>query len=450
MSGSTRAARSLRRRGPGRLEAEETWTPTDSWSFASFCLGMLLESYVFGTATIATGWVHTPVVLRSLLLSWSPIWQILGIACFGPMADRIGRRPVFFITLGLYGAGGIGIVFSSSYQLILISLAVLLLAAGGELNGILVTSHEVMPARHRGKTMMLAINFANLGGLTLAGMSLIGGPHGIAAQRLAVGAAFLFLSVCLLVMRLHTPESVRWLRSKGRQIAADEVVRRHYPADAPSAPRLTGEPATAPKDQAATASPLWLRVFATCATIFAGTAGYGLMVYVLGPDHLPKLSAAILLVAGATELAVGLFAFWADRWSRKLTLLVGYLGCFGVSVAIAVAAHAWQGSLGLFFSLLILLNVFLSVEFLASTTLQGEVWETRRRATYTAAVRFVSVGLYIATIYLTQGLSLYQFTWFAVLVWGIGVAGALAWFVGGTETGQGATLEAASGQRAGN
>nr|MDA8332261.1 MFS transporter [Candidatus Dormibacteraeota bacterium] len=145
----------------------ERWTATDSWNFASFCIGMLLESYVFGTATIATGWVHTPVVLRSLLLSWSPIWQILGIAALGPVSDRVGRRPVFFATLTLYGLGGLGLIFSSSYQLILISLAVMLFASGGELNGILVSSHEVMPARHRGKTMMLAINCANLGGLAL-------------------------------------------------------------------------------------------------------------------------------------------------------------------------------------------------------------------------------------------------------------------------------------------
>jgi len=425
----------------------ERWTATDSWNFASFCIGMLLESYVFGTATIATGWVHTPIVLRSLLLSWSPIWQILGIAALGPISDRVGRKPVFFATLALYGVGGLGLIFSSSYQLILISLAVMLFASGGELNGILVSSHEVMPARHRGKTMMLAINCANLGGLTLAAMSLLGASHGIEGQRLAVGMAFLFFSLLLLFIRLHTPESVRWLRARGLDSRADRVVLKHY---GPAQLRSRELPEEADGLAAAvvrlgSASPLWLRLFATCSTIFAGTAGYGLMTYVLGPDHLPKLSAAILLVAGVTELIVGMFAFWADRWSRKATLLVGYVGCLGVSVAIAISAPEWRGSVGLFFSLLLVLNVFLAVEFLASTTLQGEVWETKRRATFTAVVRFVSVGLYVVTIYLTQGLSLTEFTWFAVVVWTIGVAGALAWYLGGAETGRGAGLDAALG-----
>ncbi|MHB1499832.1 MAG: MFS transporter [Candidatus Dormibacteria bacterium] len=427
--------------------AVEKWTATDSWNFASFFLGMFLVSYAFGIATIATSWVHVPVVGRSLLLSWSPLWQILGIAVLGPLADRMGRRPVFFITLGLYGAGGLGIIFSSSYHLILISLAVVLFASGGELNGILVASHEVMPARHRGKTMMLAINAANLGPLILAAVSLLGGRHGIAGERLAVASAFLFTSLCLLLIRLHTPESVRWLRSRGRNREADAVARRHY-SQAQVRYRQRPEEETAGASATAlvaASTPLGLRLFATCATIFAGTAGYGLMTYVLGPDHLPKLSPQILMVAGITELLVGLFAFWADRWSRKVTLLVGHLGCFATSIAIALLAPAWRDSIGLFFALLVVLNIFLAIEFLASTTLQGEVWETRRRGSYTAIVRFVSVGLYIATIYLTQGFSLTAFTWFAVLVWAIGVSAALAWYWRGAETGRGAGLNAAAG-----
>jgi len=107
----------------------ERWRATDSWNFASFFLGMFLESYVFGMATIATGWVHAPPVLRSLLLSWAPLWLIAGIAVLGPLSDRLGRRSIFFTTLSLYGIGGTGLIFSSNYELILISLAIMLFAS---------------------------------------------------------------------------------------------------------------------------------------------------------------------------------------------------------------------------------------------------------------------------------------------------------------------------------
>ncbi|MCL4351202.1 MAG: MFS transporter, partial [Firmicutes bacterium] len=130
---------------------EERWTPTDSWSFWAFGLGMLLEAYIFGMA--------------------------------GPLADRVGRKNTFYMTMALYGLGAIGIVFSGSYVLILVFLAVLLFAAGGEMNTIMAASHEVMPTKHRGKTMMMEINFINLGGFLLALVSLLSAYHAVAFQR---------------------------------------------------------------------------------------------------------------------------------------------------------------------------------------------------------------------------------------------------------------------------
>ena len=65
------------------------WTSTDTWAFISFSMGMFLESYIFGMASIATTWVSIPPDYTAILLSWSPIWLILGIAVAGPVSDRI-------------------------------------------------------------------------------------------------------------------------------------------------------------------------------------------------------------------------------------------------------------------------------------------------------------------------------------------------------------------------
>nr|WP_272879688.1 MFS transporter [Sulfoacidibacillus ferrooxidans] len=116
---------------------------------------MLLESYIFGMASIATNWVAMPKSLQSLLLAWAPLWLIIGIIVAGPLSDRIGRKNTFYSTMGLYGIGAIGIAFSHTYLTILIFLAVLLFAAGGEMNTIMAASHEMMPTRHRSKTMFL-------------------------------------------------------------------------------------------------------------------------------------------------------------------------------------------------------------------------------------------------------------------------------------------------------
>jgi len=432
-------------------ESSEHWVATDSWNFTSFFLGMVLEAYIFGMATIATGWVTMPTSLRSLLLSWAPLWLIIGIAATGPLSDRIGRKTTFYLTMSLYGIGAVGLVFSFSYVLILIFLAIMLFAAGGEMNAILVASHEVMPTRHRSKTMLLEINGINLGGLILAAVSLLSASRGVPFQRGMIAVTFLVVLAVVFFARTRTPESIRWLRSRGREEKARSEIERFYGAAEYQARDAAAAAATAAArtEGAVRRVPLWLRLFATTATAFAGTAGFGLLTYVLGPAHFPKLTATILMVATLTGFISGFFGFWGDRLSRKQLLVVGYVGAFVVTLAIAAFTSAWAASAALFFLLLVVLNVFVNISYLSEDTLKGEVWATERRGTYSALVRFVSIGLYIATIYITQNFSLGGFAAFSLLVWAIGLAGALAWYFGGVETGCGVSLEVASSQAGG-
>ena len=80
----------------------ERWVGTDWWLFWSFALGMLLENYIFGLAPIATGWIaNLPKGLSALMLSWAPIWLIIGIAVAGPVSDRFGRKGTFYVTMAL-------------------------------------------------------------------------------------------------------------------------------------------------------------------------------------------------------------------------------------------------------------------------------------------------------------------------------------------------------------
>ena len=425
----------------------EHWLPTDSWNFTSFVLGMLLEAYIFGMAAIATGWVTMPTALRSLLLAWAPLWLIIGLAVAGPLSDRIGRKTTFYLTMALYGIGAIGLVFSFSYILILIFLAIMLFAAGGEMNTIMAASHEVMPAKHRSKTMLLEINGVNLGGLVLAVVALLSISKGVAFERGMIAATFVVVLLVLLFARTRTPESIRWLRAKGQTARADAEIARFYGAEEHAARDAAAAAATASaraKGEARTVS-LGLRLVVISALAFAGTAGFGLLTYVIGPAHFPKLTAAILLVANLTGFVSGFYALWAERWSRKRMLIVGYCGAFLATLVIALTTSAWAASVGLFFFLLVVLNVFGNVSYLTQDTLKGEVWPTQRRGTYTAVVRFVGIGLYIPTIYITQSYSLSGFVNFSLAVWAVGAIASIVWLVKGVETGSGVSLDVASG-----
>jgi len=425
----------------------EHWLPTDSWNFTSFVLGMVLEAYIFGMAAIATGWVAVPTTLRSLLLSWAPLWLIIGIAVAGPLSDRVGRKTTFYITMALYGIGAVGLVFSFTYWLILIFLALMLFAAGGEMNTIMTASHEVMPARHRSKTMMLEINGINLGSLILATVSLLSAYKGVAFERGMIAATFVVVLAILFFARTRTPESIRWLRAKGMDQRADTEIARFYGMEEYRARDAAAAAETAmaqAKGEVRTVS-LGLRLVVLSCLAFAGTTGFGLLTYVLGPAHFPKLTAAILMVASITGFVSGFYALWAERWSRKKMLLVGYCGTFLATLIIALTTSAWAASAALFFFLLVVLNVFSNVSYLSQDTLKGEVWPTGRRGTYTAVVRFVGIGLYIPTIYLTQSYSLNTFVIFSLGVWAVGAIASIVWAVGGVETGAGVSLDVASG-----
>lgn len=439
----------------GSASTGERWVRTDTSLFITFALGMLLESYIFTLAPVATAWVKEPVSLRSLLLSWAPLWLIIGIAIAGPVGDWIGRRSTFYLTMTAYGIGGIGLIFSDSYVLILVFLAILLAAAGAEMNMIMVQVHETMPTKHRSKAAMLAVNCINLGDVVIAAVDLSSRSSGVDFQRGMVAATILFVLVILLFFRRQTPESIRWLVRKGRTEQALAELARFYGPEEALARRRAVEDAKARAKVAVVGRPirrypaLWLRITALTLVAFAGTTGFGLLTYTLGPIHFPKLTADIILVTGIVAFTSGFIGLWADLLSRKNLLLIGYLGAVAFTAVAWATESTWAKTLVLFWILLVFLNVFTNLGYLVEDTLKGEVWPTRYRARFTGLIRFISIGGYIGTIYWTEHFTTKALIAFNLGVWILGLLGALLWFFGGIETGKGVDIESASGDSGG-
>ncbi len=264
----------------------ERWVRADRWSFWAFAIGFLLENYIFSLAPIANGWVHhIPKAMTSLLLAWAPIWLIIGIMVAGPVADRVGSKNTFYMTMALYGLGGIGIIFfSPTYVLLLLFLAVLLFASGGEMNTIMVASHEIMPRQHRSKTIMLELNFINLGGVILATLAIATHAYNssVTFQKATVGVALLLVLGVLLLARVNTPESLRWLIKSGQRERAQQEAARYY-GEQEGALRLRLAEGGAGSGSAGPRASMAVRWYATLTTSFAGAAGFGLMTYVVGP-----------------------------------------------------------------------------------------------------------------------------------------------------------------------
>jgi len=423
---------------------EARWTGRTTWMFISFALGLLLESYVFSLASIAVYWVNIPKSLGELLLAWAPIWLIIGIIISGPVADRLGRKVTLYITLAFYGVGGILLYFSSSYVLLLISLALMLMAGGGEMNSIMVASHELMPRRHRGKAMMMEINAINLGGFILAVLAFSSAASAVAFQRGVVAVAVVIVVIILLFARAAMPESVLWLEKRGQHEKAMKQIKAYWGEDWEKA--LAPEPEPPKSAAAKRQTSIAFRVVVVTLIAAANTIGFGLVAYTFAYQYFPHLQPTILAVFEGVGFVGGFIGLLADRVSRRHLLFWSFLATFVLTVVVGVTTGVWSHQMGLFWVLLVLLSIANSVCYLTEDTVKPEVWPTEVRGTWTAITRFLSIGLYIPAIYLTAHLSTSDYFLFNAAVWFVGLVAAGAWFVYGRETGQGMSIAAASGE----
>ena len=140
------------------------------------CFGTFLEWYDFLTfATLAV--VFGPLFFPSddpntgLLASLATfgagmIVRPIGSALFGSMGDRIGRKPVFMITIALMGAATVCVGFLPTYAQLGIGAPIMRvslrlfqgLSAGGEIGGAAVYLTEHAGSKNRGfKTSFLQL-----------------------------------------------------------------------------------------------------------------------------------------------------------------------------------------------------------------------------------------------------------------------------------------------------
>ena len=432
---------------------EARWTKRTTWIFISFVLGLALESYVFALASIAIYWVSMPKALGELLLAWAPIWLIVGIILAGPFSDKYGRKITLYSTLVLYAIGGIVLFFGSSYIVILVSLALMLMAGGGEMNSIMVASHELMPRKHRGKATMMIINGINLGGTILAIVALttasLGTKSLVAVQRDVVAAAVLIVVAILFATRVTMPESFLWLQKKGRSQDLEKTVKSYFGPEVHAGAIIkevfdsTTSAAVGRKVSAAYSVFTMTLMIIVAAT---NTIGFGLIAYTLSYAFFPHLQPTILAVFEGAGFVIGFLGLFADAISRKKFLFWSFLGTFIMTTIVGLTTKAWQHDMTLFWILLVILAGVNSLCYLTEDTVKAEVWPTLHRGTLTAVARFISIGLYIPAIYITAHLSPSHYILFNAGVWLVGTLGAAAWLIWGRETGGGLSIQVASGE----
>ena len=188
------------------------------WAFDAMDVGLI--TYII--AVLTQQWGLTPGQ-QSLIVSAGFVGMALGAILGGGLADRVGRRTVFTLTLIIYGIATGASAFVGGVLPLIILRVLVGLGLGAELPIASTLVAEVSPRRLRGSITVWLEAFWALGWTLAALIGYFVVPLGDNGWRwaFAIGALPAFYAI---VVRLGLPESVRFLLKKGRVGEATTVV----------------------------------------------------------------------------------------------------------------------------------------------------------------------------------------------------------------------------------
>lgn len=223
------------------------------WLFDSMDTGLI----AFILPVLAKEWGLAPGQM-GLIGSIGLIGMALGAVISGTVADRIGRKKVFTITVLLYSIASAFCALSWNYQSLLVFRFLVGFGLGGELPVAATLVSEYAPSRVRGRFIVLLESFWGLGWIAAACIAYFFIP--VYGWRMAfLIGALPALYVCLI--RLHMPESVRYLLTRGRVDEARQiVVSLERQLHVPVAP-FVSEKETVPVVAKASFRELWKKPF---------------------------------------------------------------------------------------------------------------------------------------------------------------------------------------------
>src|SRR4051812_30660853 len=375
-------------------------------SFIQTCVGLKPGC----TPATALESLKTPVVLNLA-------GYVVGTLLLSPIADRVGRRNMLMVTMGLTGLGSLYNALAPDYTNFVIARIITGMGIGADLAIVNTFIGEVAPRRPRAKFTSLIFVMSALGALLGIWLGLVlttkaaPWPTGLSFAQAGpgfengwrwmygVGAVLALIAVLL---RIELPESPRWLIGRGRVEEADAVVTgmervaaRH---GALPEPRFARESEVAPEVDSAhghmpyrtvLGNPMYLRrvlllvvVWLTgYVTVYGFSAGFTSVLTAQG--YAPPEAGVIVAVGAFGFLACAVVAvLWSERLNRKVWLPISAAITVAGSVLVAAAGDtlgiAFVGSAVIFFGF----NLWVPMTYARS----AESFPTRARTTGFALV----------------------------------------------------------------
>ncbi|MCL1898246.1 MAG: MFS transporter, partial [Micrococcales bacterium] len=224
------------------------------WAMDAMDVGLI--SFIM--VTLPEAW-NLDATSKSWIAAAGFAGMAIGASTGGWLADRIGRRQVFALTMIIFGLATGASALAWGLAILIALRFVVGLGLGAELPVASTLVSEFSPTRIRGRMIVWLEAFWAVG-WTLA--ALIG--HFVASPESVFGTAGWRIAFALgmlpafyaVVIRRTVPESVRFLETKGRLVEAEAVVAKFEAAAGRGGPAPSDQnPGQPPAHQAESTSP---------------------------------------------------------------------------------------------------------------------------------------------------------------------------------------------------
>ena len=221
------------------------WTRKHSRLLGGSGIGWALDAMDVGLISFVIAQLAVVWKADAAQLSWVASAGFLGMAIGasvgGLLADRLGRRQVFALTLLVYGLFTGFSALSWSVGALIALRFLVGLGLGAELPIASTLVSEFAPARIRGRIIVILESFWAVGWTASALIGYFVIPTSDDGWRwaLAIGAV---PAVWAIVVRLRLPESVRFLEAKGRHAEAEKIVAEFEDAAGVTTPTAEVDP----------------------------------------------------------------------------------------------------------------------------------------------------------------------------------------------------------------
>jgi MFS family permease len=403
----------------------------DTWSLPHLFIGVIGLGFLFtfyDIFDINVSFIQTCVALKpgctpptalealKLPVVLNLAGYVVGTLLLSPIADRVGRRNMLMVTMGLTGLGSLYNALAPDYTNFVIARIITGMGIGADLAIVNTFIGEVAPRRSRAKFTSLIFVMSALGALLGIWLGLVltteaaPWPKGLSFAQAGEGfengwrwmyAIGAVLALIAILLRVQLPESPRWLVGRGRIEDAEAVVSDMERAAARHGtlpePRFAREDAEREADSAhghmpyrtVLGNPVYVRrvlllvvVWLTgYVTVYGFSAGFTSVLTAQGYEP-PEAGVIVAVGAFGFLLCAVAAVLWAERLNRKVWLpisaVVTLAGCVVIAAAGDTLGIAFIGSGIIFFGF----NLWVPMTYARS----AESFPTRARTTGFALV----------------------------------------------------------------